>query len=127
MLVATWGSLRNIQYAERLSTLTTDARKRKNCHAGEYKTFKKMIVDAGLAAVKIDCRILMQYQPDLFLTKKDYCLKHYVDEMEMMVRLISLGNKGFWNSLKKCTYKSFGINFRDSYTLGNTTLFNLLN
>lgn len=77
--------------------------------------FKKMIDDSGKAAITVDCKILMTYSTDLFMTKKDYCLKHYVDEVEMMVRLVALGNKRFWNSLKDCVYHKFGMDFTDDY------------
>ena len=84
--------------------------------------FKAFIVDAGLAAIKIDCKILMGYSPDLFITKKDYCLKHYVDEMEMMIRLVALGNKTFWGKLKNCVYHKFGIKFNDEFILGKVSI-----
>ena len=110
-----WRSIRNIQYAEKLSQLITDLRRSNNCSSKEYQVFKYMIKDAGLAAINIDCKIFMQYSPELFLTKKDYCQKHYVEEIEMMVRVVSLGNKRFWLKLKKCAYNKFGINFSNEY------------
>jgi len=76
-----------------------------------------MIIDAGKAAIFTDCKILMQYSPDLFMTKKDYCLKHYVDEIEMMIRLVALGYKKFWGTLKDCVYHQFGFDFSDNYIL----------
>lgn len=112
-----WTELRKIQFAEKLSILVTDLRVSGNCNSPEYKIFKNMIIDSGRTAINTDCKILMQYSPDLFMTKKDYCLKHYVDEIEMMIKLIVLGNKRFWNSLKDCTYKQFGLDFSDNFIL----------
>jgi hypothetical protein len=97
--------------------LVTDLRISGNCSSNEYKVFKSMIADAGRASIEVDCKILMQYSPDLFMTKKDYCLKHYVDEIEMMVRLIALSNKRFWVTLKDCVYKSFCFDFSDNFIL----------
>ena len=79
-----------------------------------------MIADAGQAAIKVDCKILMEYSPDLYMTKKDYCIKHFVDEMEMQCRLLALGNKRFWNNLKNCVYHKFGFKFSDDHIIGNS-------
>jgi hypothetical protein len=116
-LKAIWLSLRKIQFSERLSSLVTDLRLSGNCKSKEYLVFKAMIVDAGRSAINIDCKTLMQYSPDLYMTKREYCLKHYIDEIEMMIRLVALGNKKFWNSLKDCTYHQFGLDFSDKYIL----------
>jgi len=110
-----WRSIRNIQYEEKLSQLITDKRLRKDCSSKEYQIFKLMIEDAGMAAINIDCKIFMQYSPELYLTKKDYCEKHYVEEIELMMRVLSLGNKKFWVQLKKCAYNYFGINFSNDH------------
>jgi len=115
-------SLSRVQFTERLSVLLTDKRVSSNCASKEYGLFKAIIHEAGRASIDGDCKILMQYSPDLFMTKKDYCIKHYVDEIEMTVKTISLGNKVFWNTLKDCTYKHFGFDFSDNYILGKITL-----
>ena len=85
-----------------------------------------MVSDAGHSAISDDCKKLMEYSPDLYITKKDYCLKHYVDEIELMVRLVALGNKGFWNSLKECVYHKFGFDFADLYIISKFMLVNLI-
>jgi hypothetical protein len=114
-----WASLRKIQFSERLSKLITDSRLSANCKSKEYLLFKNMVFDAGRAAINLDCKILMEYSPDLYMTKKDYCLKHFVDETELSVKLVALGNKRFWNNLKECVYHKFGFNFSDDFIIGN--------
>jgi hypothetical protein len=109
-----WTSLRKIQYSERLSTMVTDLRVRENCKAKQYALFKNMVEDAGHSAITGDCKILMEYSQDLYITKKDYCLKHYIDEIELVVKLVASGNKGFWANLKDCVYHKFGFDFKDT-------------
>jgi hypothetical protein len=117
-----WTSLRKIQFAERLSQLITDLRIRSDCQSKEYLVFKNMVLDSGRSAINVDCKILMDYSPDLFITKIDYCKKHYVDQIELMVRLVALGNRGFWNSLKDCVYHKFGMDFSDAYIIGKSII-----
>ncbi len=117
-----WVNLRRIQFTERLSKLITDLRLSENCKSKEYNVFKAMIADAGQSAINIDCKALMELSPALFLTKRDYCKKHYVDEIEMMVRLVSLNNKRFWSSLKNCVYHHMGFNFKDEHILGKNEI-----
>ncbi len=122
-----WRGVRKIQFAEKLSRLITDRRLSSNCQSKDYNMFKAMVIEAGRSAINIDCKILMQYSPDLFMTKKDYCLKHYVDEIEMTIKLVSLNNKFFWNALKDCVYKNFGMDFSDNYIISkNNYIINML-
>lgn len=104
---------------EKLSRLIANLRDSVDCGSKEYQVLKALISDAGKSSISTDCKIIMQYSPEVFLTKKDYCLKHFIDEIEKMLKLVSLANENFWNSLKSCVYNKFGFDFSDNYIISN--------
>jgi len=115
-------SLSRVNFIERLSVLLTDKRVSSNCASQEYELFKGMLHEAGRDSIEGDCKILMQYSPDLFMSKKDYCLKHYVQEIKRTLKTISLGIRDFYNTLKDCTFNHFGFDLTDQHILGKITL-----
>lgn len=110
-------SVSKIQIAEKITELITDNRISNNCKAVQYEIFKRILSDTGKISVASDCKILMQYSPDLFMTKKEYCIKNYTDSINLQIKLLALGNKHLYNDLKQCSAKDFGIDFSDNYIM----------
>lgn len=113
-----WLSLRNIQFADKFSIIATDPRIRNNCQSPQYLKFKNKLIEAGRYAIETDCKIYMEYSPNLFMTKFDYCVQHYTDEVKMTTKVLSMENFAFWTVLNDCTFQKFGLDFTKEHVIG---------